>query len=51
MVVELQEVGGFVEGAALLLAAVVLDVAELLEGFWNWRERRWPCMPKLARAR
>ena len=41
-----EDFGRFVEPAALFL-----DIAELLEGFWNWRERREPCRPSVARAR
>jgi hypothetical protein len=38
---EFQEAGGALEVALLLEAALGLDLAELVHGFWNWRERRW----------
>ena len=46
-----QEVGCVAELAALAVAALFLDVAELFEGFLELAERREPCRPRVARAR
>jgi hypothetical protein len=48
---EFQEGGGALEVALFAEAALGLDFAELVQSFWNWRERRWEWRPRVARAR
>src|SRR5579863_1509397 len=45
---EFQEGGGFFKVMALTLDALGLDVAELVQSFLDWRDSRWPCMPRMA---